>query len=141
MLTFPFFSKELSLKPKEDDEEGDEPTAEKQTIAYGGEAEKTKSVHVESEKKDDDVTQAPAPATTTTTLRATTPITAQERAVHQLINELTKSDSDSEDQLPLSQKKRKHFKTTAGEAVPAENGESELQQRYKCAAKKSTEPT
>lgn len=52
-----------------------------------------------------------------------------------------KSNSDSKDELPISQRKRKYFKTTAGKAIPAKSGNFGRQKRYKCAAKKSTKPT
>ncbi|KAH1072964.1 hypothetical protein J1N35_025292 [Gossypium stocksii] len=93
---------------------GEEPTVEKKTTEQEGEVEKTKS-----KKKDDDVAQTHALANTTTTPRATTPITAQECVVHQLIDELTKSDSGSEDEMPISQHKRKRFKTTGVKEVTA----------------------
>ncbi|KAH1114188.1 hypothetical protein J1N35_007566 [Gossypium stocksii] len=117
----------LLLELEEEDDEGEEPTVEKQTTKHEGDAKKTKYVHFASEKEDDDVTQAPTPVNTTTTMtpRLKASMTAQEHVVHQLIDKLTKLDFDSKDEVPINQLKRNCFKTTAGKAVLADSVESE----------------
>ncbi|KAH1046652.1 hypothetical protein J1N35_037436 [Gossypium stocksii] len=79
MPAFPVFPKELLLQPEEEDGEGEEVTAEKQTIEQEEEATKTESVHVDFKKEDDDVTQATALAgtATTTTPRSKAPMTTK----------------------------------------------------------------
>ncbi|KAK5842788.1 hypothetical protein PVK06_005180 [Gossypium arboreum] len=90
-------------------------------------------------KLEEENDEAPAPVNTTTTMtpRSKAPLTAQEHAVHQLIDELTKLDSDLEDEVPINLLEKKCFKTTARKAIPADSGESERQQRYKHTTKPS----
>ncbi|KAK5811690.1 hypothetical protein PVK06_027047 [Gossypium arboreum] len=101
---FPIFLEKLLLEPEEEDNDDKEPITEKQTTEKEGEAEKTESINVESKKEDDDVTQATTPANTTTT-PTTAPIRKQERAVHQLIDDLTKLDIDEKEEVPINQLK------------------------------------
>ncbi|KAK5771680.1 hypothetical protein PVK06_047916 [Gossypium arboreum] len=49
---------------------------------------------------------------------------AQECAVHQLINEITKSDSDDDKkEVPINQFKRKRFKKATGKTVHADSND------------------
>ncbi|KAH1114526.1 hypothetical protein J1N35_007904 [Gossypium stocksii] len=67
-------------------------------------------MHIESDKDEADVTQTATPVNTTTTLNSTARMTEQECVVHQLIDDLMKSDTDDEDEVPINQLKRKHYK-------------------------------
>ncbi|KAH1091743.1 hypothetical protein J1N35_019000 [Gossypium stocksii] len=80
----------------------------KRRLQKRGEEEKTISMHIESHKDDADVTQTATLADITTTSNSTAPMTVQECAVHQLIDDLTKSDTNDEDKMPINQLKRKH---------------------------------
>ncbi|KAH1122367.1 hypothetical protein J1N35_005527, partial [Gossypium stocksii] len=104
MPTLLVFPKELLLELDDDDDNGEETIAKNKTTKQEGEVEKIESVYVESDKDDEDVTQATAPVSTTTTL-TTAPMTEQERAVHQLINDLMESDTDKEEEMPINQLK------------------------------------
>ncbi|KAK5825661.1 hypothetical protein PVK06_020519 [Gossypium arboreum] len=60
--------------------------------------------------------------------------------VYQLIDYLTKSDTDDEEEVPINQLNRKRYKQTTRKSVQDDAGEMERQQRYKRVAKKFTQP-
>ncbi|KAH1039087.1 hypothetical protein J1N35_040830 [Gossypium stocksii] len=86
---------ELLLELEDDDEDGEEATAKTKHIEKEGDVEKIESMHVESDKDEADIVQTSTPATPATKPKSTTPMTKQERVVHQLIDDLTKSYIDS----------------------------------------------
>ncbi|XP_017617622.1 uncharacterized protein LOC108462150 [Gossypium arboreum] len=55
-------------------------------------------------------------------------------------DDLSKLDTDDEDEVPINQLKQKHYKRIAQKSVQADAGEVDRQPRYNCAARKSTQP-
>ncbi|KAK5770997.1 hypothetical protein PVK06_047165 [Gossypium arboreum] len=95
MPPFIIFPKELLLNTKEDEEpitvplHNQEPERDKAKI---------ESVHIESDDDGMDTTQATTPAP-----QSKGPMSTQERAIHQLIDELAKSDTDTdEEEVPIN---------------------------------------
>ncbi|KAK5825664.1 hypothetical protein PVK06_020522 [Gossypium arboreum] len=99
-----------STSTEDDDEDGEEATAEKKNIENKGEEEKTESVHIESDKDKANMTQTYTLATIASTLKSITSLTEQEHAIHQLIDDLRKIDTDDEEEVPINQLKRKRYK-------------------------------
>ncbi|KAK5794112.1 hypothetical protein PVK06_035314 [Gossypium arboreum] len=93
-------SKSKGYNSEDDNEDGEEATAEKKKKEE--EEEKIKSVHIESDKDEAGMTQTSTLATTATTLKSTAPMTEQECAIHQLINDLTNLDTDDEEKVPIN---------------------------------------
>ncbi|KAH1114094.1 hypothetical protein J1N35_007472 [Gossypium stocksii] len=125
-------------RPKDDDnEDGEETTAENKNIKKERK-EKIEFVHIESKKDEADMTQTSTPTTTTTTPKSTIPMTEQECMIHQLVDDLKKSDADDEEEVPTNQLKTKHYKQVAGKSVRDDTGEVERKQCYKHATRKST---
>ncbi|KAK5842392.1 hypothetical protein PVK06_004742 [Gossypium arboreum] len=88
---------------------------------------RTGSVHIESDDDGMDTIQ-----TTAAALQSETPMTAQECAVHQLIDEITKSDTDDdEEEVPINQLKRKRFKMPIGKTIQGDSDDLDRSQRYK----------
>ncbi|KAK5771015.1 hypothetical protein PVK06_047184 [Gossypium arboreum] len=92
-----------------------------------GEKEKSKPVHIESDKDDVDVTQTIVPTDATTTPNSNAPLTEQEHVIHQLIDDLMKLNTAYEDEMSINQLKRKRYKQAVGKSVQAYAGEMERQ--------------
>ncbi|KAK5824879.1 hypothetical protein PVK06_019666 [Gossypium arboreum] len=94
----------------------DEALVEKK-IGKEGEEEKTESMHIESHKDVADMTQTSTPATTVTTLKSTAPMTEQECAIYQLIDDLKKLDTNDDEEVAINQLKRKCYKQAVEKSI------------------------
>ncbi|KAH1082262.1 hypothetical protein J1N35_022023, partial [Gossypium stocksii] len=101
---------------------------------------KIEFMHIESYKDDADMTQTTTPIDTTTTPNSIALMKEQERVVHQLIYDLTKSNTDDDDEVPINQLKRRRYRQAARKSVQANADEMERQLHYKHATRKSTQP-